>query len=179
MKALISQKNITEYNFTDEVSIAYIKALIELNGGEPVDEQSLSLLKKAKLYKNDKLRVFNYKKPNPNKYTISDEVKKVFRVWQIQEPAAKQWYRNKTFVEACQEMIDIHGLEKVLNVVHILVPIGNKEEYIKTIRNPQQLLSVYGNGSLYVDRFRKQGLFDKYKKEMIIRQKQIKDYGTT
>lgn len=177
MKALISKKNINDYDFTLEISFAYVLMLKVLHGGGNLLEMHnhyLDILSKAKLYKDGKLRVFNYKNPKVNGFTISKEVKSLIVLWKFEELAAQTWFKNKTFIEALQMLVDKNGIEMMRKAVYILIPIGNDEEYIKTIRNPQQLL--YNFGKIYINRFKSEGLFKKHKDIINKKTKELKSW---
>ena len=75
MKALTSKKNINEYTFSDECAAHYIYALQLLHAGKDMDGEFVSTLKKAGLYSNGKLRVFNYKKQKVKKPFIQGDDK--------------------------------------------------------------------------------------------------------
>jgi len=173
MKVLISRNNINDYTFDTETSVAYVHALKILHSEDTdvddLSEYHKSILRKAGLYSDGKLRVFNYKKPKKEGYTISPQVKRMFNLWALEELSAQTWFKNKTFVESMELLISKYGVEAIQKAVHILVPIGNQHEYIKTIRNPQQLLNNYGKP--YVERFKSEDLFTK-NTEFINRRKQ-------
>jgi len=155
MEATISKTNINKYEVDHHTAGLYFYALQALHDGRDIGEHSIDKLTKAGLYSNGKLRVFNYKRPKSG-YSVSPEVKNLFMLWGKKELAAATWYKNKTFVEAMQILVDAHGLSRMQNTIHILVPLGNKHTYISTIRNPQQLLANYGEE--YKDRFTSEGV---------------------
>jgi hypothetical protein len=158
MKALISKKNINDYTFTDEVSVAYINALRELFNSGEIDDETKDILSKAKLFKDDKLRVFNYKKPKTNTFKISSDVKRLLVLWSMHNISAKTWFKNKTYVEYLQMMVDKHGLEKMQKIVYVIIPLGNDTPMVKTIENPFDLLSAIDTG--YIQNAKAQGVFN-------------------
>lgn len=56
----------------------------------------------------------------------------------INKTAYKRWYGNKTQRQACQNLIETHGIEKVLAVIEIL-PKTNTEPYYPKITSPYEL----------------------------------------
>lgn len=70
MKALISKKNINDYSFNNELAGKYIFALQQLHSGGTIPFEIQMELKRAGLYSNDKLRVFNYKKEKKKKPAV-------------------------------------------------------------------------------------------------------------
>lgn len=54
-------------------------------------------------------------------------------------PAAKLFYANTTQRKACDELIESHGLERVVEVVTETLPKSNRVAYLPTITSPVQL----------------------------------------
>lgn len=174
MEPLISLKKITEFTFDTEICVTYIKALKCLESGCDIDDTQKSILKKAGLYKDSKLRVFNHKRKKKNGYTIPPLVKKLFLLWGLEEPSAAMWYKNKTFVESAKILIGRYGFEMIAKTVHVLIPIGNSHQYIRTIRNPQELLSNYGKP--YIDRFKAENVFESQKRIINSRKEELNQF---
>lgn len=172
MEAIVSRKDINDYSFTESLAYDYIIALQALHAETQVDEDILERLRKAGLYSNNKLRVFNYKKKGKS-YTISPEVRRLFKIWSYEETAAPTWFKRKHQVEAMQLLVDRYGYERMRNVIYILVPIGNEEDYISSILNPQELLDKYGKH--YTNRFKSEDLFNKHKELMSRRAKELQE----
>lgn len=53
-------------------------------------------------------------------------------------PTYRQWYKNTTQRDAISRLVEIHGLERLLSVVHIL-PRSNEMPYVPTVTTPRQL----------------------------------------
>jgi len=176
MKPLISRNNINDYKFDTETCVAYIHALQMLHSDQEIDLVCQATLRKAKLYGEDKLRVFNYKRAKRAGYSLSKEVKGLFMLWGLEELSATTWMRNKTLVESMQLLVNKYGVEMMQKAIHILVPMGNEHEYIKTIRNPKQLLDNYGEP--YIERFKSENLFKSKSKFIEERKQELASWNT-
>lgn len=58
-------------------------------------------------------------------------------------PACAKMYGNKTQRQACDDLIEMHGFEVILNIVRNVLPRTNDMPYITTITTPKQLLDKY------------------------------------
>lgn len=154
----ISKKPITDYEFDVNTSYVYIQALQAMVRGDELDDIAKQTLKKKGLYTNGKLRVFNFKRGKKNTFTISEEVKSLIGLWNMEEPSAVLWYKNKTFVESLQILVNRYGFERIAKVIAVLVPLGNRAEYVKNIRNPQQLIMNYGDA--YISQLKKASVLE-------------------
>ena len=68
---------------------------------------------------------------------IIDEFKK----W---NPAANNWFRNKTQRKACEDIIKYIGLDVALQAIPFL-PQTNEMDFVPTVTTPLQLLDKYSS----------------------------------
>jgi hypothetical protein len=143
MKALISQKNINEYEFNSTIAVAYIKALKVLHSDGDISTDIKDVLTSAGLYKDDKLRVFNYKKPKTDSgdYLLSKEVR--FLIPCFSSPENSLWYkpRFKYQREAIDVLLKRYGFRKTAYLVCVMLPASIGVEYVPQISDPAGLLS--------------------------------------
>jgi len=145
MKALISKKSITEYQFSEQIAGRYIHALQALHSGDEIDDFTSKVLHKAKLYSlsTKQLRVFNYKRPK-NKaqdYLLSQEIK--FLIPGFDSIESPLWYkpRFKFHREALDLLINKYGFRKACYLVYVMIPSAKGVEFVSQISNPTELLS--------------------------------------
>ncbi len=60
-------------------------------------------------------------------------------------PACDRYYKNTTQRKACDDLIRIHGWDRVKFLVEEVVPKTNKVAYLPTITTPLQLLDKHAS----------------------------------
>lgn len=68
----------------------------------------------------------------------SAEIVKIIDLFKDVNPSYSKWYANKTQRAACKRLLDLHGLEKLQNIIPFL-PASNKTPYIPNATTPLQL----------------------------------------
>ena len=181
MKALISQKNINDYNFTEELAFKYIKILGYLHSGldvQPEHMHYLDDLKRAGLYKDDKIRVFNYKKEKKKGESIGQDIK--FLISLFDNPESSLWFtpRFKYERDALKVMKDKYGLRKTAYLIFVMTYAAEGYDYIADISSPSKLINKAKSFSKqYVD----QQIGQKEKKKVMDRTRlleyKLENYG--
>lgn len=170
MKALYSQKNIMDFDFTTETCVYYIDALKCLHNDLGLDEHKCEHLRSKGLYKDDKLRVFNYKKPKQSHLKVDNDIR--FLIGLFNHPAVPTWYKPAMKFErdALRAMIDRYGLRKTAYIIYVMTPVADREKYdfIPDISTPSKLLNKAQSFSL---RYKQEQIGEKEKKKVMQRTK--------
>lgn len=75
---------------------------------------------------------------------FSVEGSEIIKAFESFNPACKRYYSNTTQRQACDDLIDIHTLERVLEVIKVL-PKSNNQKYLPKITTPLQLLEKWSS----------------------------------
>ena len=102
----------------------------------PHDVRTTEARRYNKNDKNDKNVTTNEATASRKKHNRLGE--QVIKAFEEVNPNASRWYNNITQRGACDDLIETHGLEKVIKAVAIL-PKSNTMQYIPTVTTPLQL----------------------------------------
>ncbi len=77
--------------------------------------------------------------------TSSVEISSLIKSFEKINPASKKFYGNKTQREACQNLIETYGFERVTTVIEKTLPKTNGMEFFPTITTPLQLMDKWSS----------------------------------
>lgn len=73
----------------------------------------------------------------------SQEIPEIIKEFESLNPACKNFYGNKTQRKAVQDLIDVHGYDRVVFLIREVLPKSNKVAYMPNITTPVQLRDGY------------------------------------
>lgn len=82
---------------------------------------------------------------NSNAETSSVKISSLIKSFEKINPASKKFYGNKTQREACQNLIETYGFERVTTVIEKTLPKTNGMEFFPTITTPLQLMDKWSS----------------------------------
>lgn len=103
---------------------------------------------KARLTKTSKARLThkrNKEMTKENTELRSGEIVLVIKSFEKINPAVKKMYGNKNQRQACEDLIEEYGLDRILAVIERTLPKTNGLQYFPTITTPIQLRDKWVN----------------------------------
>lgn len=88
------------------------------------------------------------------KNKFSQEGAEVLSFFESWNPACKSYYKNTTQRKACENLIEIHGIDRLRSLIIETLPKTNTLAYMPTITTPLQLLEKYSALEAAVNKYK-------------------------
>lgn len=120
--------------------------------------------------KNDKKEKNNTIQAEPSSAIIKEDMSNykkegadIIKSFESLNPACKRMYGNKTQRQACDDLIENYGLERIISVVEKTLPKTNKIEFMPTIITPLQLFQKWSGLEAGIMKLKSKGLKEQEK----------------
>jgi DNA-binding transcriptional ArsR family regulator len=86
--------------------------------------------------------------------TSSADVPLIIKEFESINPAVKRMYGNKTQRQACEDLINTYGLERILSIISKTLPKTNQIQYFPVILTPLQLRDKFSALESAIQKFK-------------------------
>lgn len=121
------------------------KATVKKSHGE----ESLPISNKDNTSNKD---IYNNKENTAE--TSSADVPLIIKEFESINPAVKRMYGNKTQRQACEDLINTYGLERILSIISKTLPKTNQIQYFPVILTPLQLRDKFSALESAIQKFK-------------------------